>query len=181
MQSDPFKVLRLEPRFDLDLGLLETRHRELSRVLHPDRHVGRPSAERRQALSSAIEVNDALRVLKDPVRRAEVLLTLRGVDVDPERSAPATPEFLMQVLEEREELAAAEGAREVSRVRTLRSGFEARQIAVEAALARAFDDWSAASDAPASERVALITEKLAELRYLNRLIVEARAIEDELS
>ncbi len=181
MKADPFQILRLEPRFDLDLTALEERHRELSRVLHPDRHVGRPSAERRQALSSAIEVNDALRALKDPVRRAEVLLARREVCLDPERAAPAAPEFLMQVLEEREALADAERARNAELVRRLCSGFDARRAAAEAALARAFEDWATKAGAPAAPEVAAITEKLAELRYLKRLIAEAHAIEDELS
>jgi molecular chaperone HscB len=180
LQADPFQILGVAPRFDLDFAAIEARHRELSRILHPDRHAGRPSSERRQALSSAIEVNEALRALKDPVRRAELLLARRGVAFDAERAPPASPAFLMQVLEEREELAEAERTSDRPAIARLAKDFEARRAEVEAALTRAFADWSASNEAPPASEVVGITEKLGELRYLKRLIGEARAIEDEL-
>jgi molecular chaperone HscB len=77
--ADPFETLGFEPNFALNLADLEKRHRELSRALHPDRHSGSSAGDRRHALGKAIEVNEAFRVLKDPVRRAEALLGLRGV------------------------------------------------------------------------------------------------------
>jgi len=60
---DPFATLGVEPRFDLDLGEVARRHRELSRALHPDKYTGAPAAERRLALSRAIEVKDAFRIV----------------------------------------------------------------------------------------------------------------------
>jgi len=47
---DPFETLGLAPKFDVDLKAAESRHRELSRALHPDRYVKAPAAERRMAL-----------------------------------------------------------------------------------------------------------------------------------
>ena len=38
MHEDPFALLGVERRFDLDLKVLEKTHRELSRALHPDRY-----------------------------------------------------------------------------------------------------------------------------------------------
>ena len=83
---------------------LEKRHRELSRALHPDRHADKTPAERRHALGKAIEVNEAFRVLKDPVRRAEALLRGRGVHIEEGKEAPADPSFLMDIMELRETL-----------------------------------------------------------------------------
>ena len=37
---DPFDILGLPPSFELDLQAAEKRYRDLSRVLHPDKHVG---------------------------------------------------------------------------------------------------------------------------------------------
>lgn len=37
--NDPFEMLGVERRFDLDLKVLEKTHRELSRALHPDKFV----------------------------------------------------------------------------------------------------------------------------------------------
>ena len=77
--NDPFQTLGVDARFDLDLGAVEKRHRDLSRALHPDRYADASATERRMSLSRAIEVNEAWRALRDPVRRAEALLTRAGV------------------------------------------------------------------------------------------------------
>ena len=52
---DPqIELLGVPALFALDEQELEKRHRDLSRALHPDRYAGRPSSERREALSRAI-------------------------------------------------------------------------------------------------------------------------------
>lgn len=179
--SDPFAILGLEPRFDLDVAAAEVRHRELSRTLHPDRHAGSPAAERRQALSLAIEVNDALRILKDPVRRAEALLQRSGVRPAEEgREPPASPEFLMDMLELREELSAAQGAADLVKLQSIAKRVAAREAEVERDLSSAFSALAKDSDSPSSQGEQ-IAKKLGELRYFRRLLSEARAIEDELA
>jgi molecular chaperone HscB len=65
--------MEVERRFDLDVAALDARRKELSRALHPDRFASSPAAERRMALGRAIEVNEAFRALRDPIRRAEAL------------------------------------------------------------------------------------------------------------
>lgn len=178
--SDPFALLGLEPRFDLDLAAAELRHRELSRALHPDRHTGVSAMQRREALSKAIEVNDAFRVLKDPVRRAEVLLQRSGVRLaEGGREPAAAPEFLMEMLELREELASAHASADLKKIRALAGRVEAREAEIERELASAF---SALAFVPgASEKAQAITGKLGELRYYRRLLSEARAVEDEIA
>src|SRR5690242_15718215 len=111
--SDPFDTLGVEPRFDLDPDKLAERHRDLSRTLHPDRYAGAPAAERRMALGKAIEVNDAYRVLKDPVRRAEALLRRAGVPVGETVEPKPSQALLMDMMERREELADARRAKDL--------------------------------------------------------------------
>ncbi len=67
---DPFATLGIDPAFNIDLAAVEQRHRDLSRALHPDKFSGAPAAERRLALNRAIEVNEAWRAVRDPIRRA---------------------------------------------------------------------------------------------------------------
>src|SRR5436190_21178580 len=105
MTLDPFETLGIEPAFSLDLEVLEQRHRDMSRALHPDRYAASGAAERRRALGRAIEVNEAFRILKDPVRRAEALLARLGVASGEGKEPPASPGLLMEVMERREALA----------------------------------------------------------------------------
>jgi len=177
---DPFHTLGLEPRFDIDLAELESRHRELSRTLHPDRYVGRPSAERRLALSKAIEVNAAQRVLRDPVRRAEALLARRGVETAEGEEPAASEELLMEVLELREGLASAKESLDLAHVEELAGAVETRQARVLSELGRAFVALESDPVSTPAEAVARIRERLGELRYYERFLEEVRAIEDEL-
>ncbi|MFZ5893251.1 MAG: Fe-S protein assembly co-chaperone HscB [Myxococcota bacterium] len=178
--SDPFETLGLEPRFELDLGVLETRQRELSRALHPDRYAGRGAAERRQALSRAIEVNDAVRVVKDPLRRADALLRRHGVALDEQDAgAQPPPHFLMEVLELRDELGTARRVNDLARVAQLERSFSAREAALLSDVSQAFSALSASGDWSRAE-VEPIAKKLGELRYVRRLLDEARSIQDEL-
>ena len=119
MSADHFATFGLPRAFAVDASELETRFRELSRNVHPDRFARAPPRERRLALAAATALNDAYRTLRHPRRRAEHLLALRGVEVGARGGAPVEPEFLEAQLELRERLAAAraQGDREaVARV-----------------------------------------------------------------
>ena len=96
---DKFALLGLEPSFDEPQGLAD-QFRALSRKLHPDRFARATPKERRYSLEQTTLLNDAYKTVKDPVRRAEHLLELRGIKVEPKMS----PEFLEQTLEDRERL-----------------------------------------------------------------------------
>jgi molecular chaperone HscB len=172
--------LGVEARFDVALPQLEARHLELSRTLHPDRYVGRPSAERRLALSKAIEVNEALRVLRDPVRRAEALLARRGIELPEGEEARPSEDFLMDVLELREALATAREHRDFGKVEELAALVEGREARVLAALGKAFTALEADPVTTSPDAVSGISELLGELRYYRRFLEEVRAIEDEL-
>ena len=93
---DKFALLGVPQGFDEPEGIDE-KFRELSRKTHPDRV---PPKERMRAAGQMTALNDAYKTLKDPVRRAEHLLALKGVSGDVKMS----PEFLEQTLEDRERL-----------------------------------------------------------------------------
>lgn len=105
---DHFARLGLEPRFDVDRDAIETAYLELSRRFHPDRFAGGSSSDRRKAMEHASMINEAYQTLRAPVRRAEYLVRLGGIDLDssdPETGAPKpSQEFLMEMLERREQL-----------------------------------------------------------------------------
>jgi molecular chaperone HscB len=162
----------MEPVFGLDLAVLEQRHRDLSRALHPDRHAASGAAERRMALGRAIEVNEAFRLLKDPVRRAEALLALRGVHSGEDKEPKATPALLMEVMERREALADVRKTKNEAALARLIAEVNAEGNRVQAALA---SDFSSPSSNPAE-----ILKRVGELRYYRRFLDEAASIADEL-
>jgi len=172
MTVNPFATLGLAPSFDLDLAAAEKTHRELSRTLHPDRFVAAGASERRAALTKAVEVNEAWRVVRDPIRRAEALLELAGATTEDEggRRPDTDPEFLMEMLEQREALAEAKQAKDLARVRALAGAIETRSRSVEGTLAVRFARGEAAT----------LVGTLSELRFYRRFLDEVSAIEDDL-
>ena len=173
---NPFETLGVEPRFDLDTKSLAQRHRDLSGALHPDRYAGRPAAERRMALDKAISVNEAFRLLRDPVRRAEALLEAHDVSVGETAEPKASPELLMEMMEIREELSEAKAKKGLDAVSKLGDRMREREKAVTATLASGFE---AAGDDPGKLHSLLPT--LGELRYIRRFFEELDAIEEQLS
>jgi molecular chaperone HscB len=174
--ADPFETLGVEPLFALDLDALERRHRDLSRALHPDRYTGAPAAERRLALGRAIDVNEAFRALKDPIRRAEALLRRAGVPVGEISEPKPPPELLMEMMDLREELAGAARARDLAAVGRLAEGMRGRREDVSRRLGRVLDEGGGDP-----QKMAAALPSLGELRYIRRFLDEVSAIEDELA
>jgi molecular chaperone HscB len=184
---DPFAVLGAERRFDVDLAVLEKTHRELSRALHPDKFGQAGPSERRAALEKAATVNEAWRIVRDPIRRAEALFELGGTKVGETNEPKASPAFLMEMLDEREALAEARARGDLDAVLALGRGMAERAKAAEAKLAAGF---AAATEAGAAAEggapaglgendVAKLLPLLGELRFYKRFLDEVSAIEDE--
>jgi molecular chaperone HscB len=169
---DPFVTLGIASTFDVDLAAVEKVHRDLSRALHPDRYVGASKSERAAALAKAVEVNEAWRVVRDPIRRAEALLALHGVavsDAEGRAAAKADPDFLMDMLEQREALSEARAGKDIEAVRRMAAAIEARMRGVELALTEGFARGEAAT----------LAGKVGELKFYRRFLDEVSAIEDE--
>ena len=166
---DPFETLGIAPSFDVDLPSVEKRYRELARVLHPDRHVAGAPGERRIALGRAADVNEAWRLVRDPIRRAEALLRRSGVKVEEGKEPKADPEFLMEMMEQREALSEARASGEPAKVEVLAGDIREREKDVLVRIATAF-----ASSGPLDNVLPL----LGELRYYRRFLDEVSAIED---
>lgn len=173
---DPFALLGAPRRFDLDLGALEKTHRELSRALHPDKFAAATPSERRAALERAASVNEAWRILRDPIRRAEALFRLEGIPVGETNEPKASPAFLMTVLEEREALAEARASHDLDKVKKLAADIAARAKDAEAKLSAGF---AVGSGVDARDAVRELLPVLGELRFYRRFLEESEAIEEE--
>jgi molecular chaperone HscB len=106
-----FDLFGLPADFDLDLNDLASRYRRLAREAHPDRFASGSDAERRLAMQTTTLLNEAFRVLKEPIARARYLLELKRVNLPRDTVAAVAPEFLMQQMELRERLDDVRGDR----------------------------------------------------------------------
>ena len=169
---DPFAILGIERSYDVDLGAVEKRHRELSRALHPDRYAGAGAAERRLTLAKAIEVNEAWRVVRDPIARAEALFRLAGIPVGERSEPPPSPALLMEAMERRESLAEAKARRDLGAIDRLAGQVDGRRAEVEGELRAGF---AAGGD------LHPLVPLLGELRFHRRFLDEVSAIEDAMA
>ena len=144
-----FELFGLSPFYGLDKELLEKAYREIQARVHPDRFAHAGDAERRASLQWTTRVNEAYRTLKDPVQRGRHLLELHGIDVAFETNTQMPTDFLMQQLELREELEAATGGKDSSRLDGMRSRLRLQRTKLESEIAEAIDgkkDYAGAAE-----------------------------------
>ena len=103
-QIDKFAILGLSQTFAIEEAQISESQRALSRKLHPDKFARASPRERRFALEQTTQLNDAVRTMKDPVTRAQHLLSLHGVDATGETSTEVPQAFLEEALADRERL-----------------------------------------------------------------------------
>lgn len=98
-----FTLLGIQSAFALDLAALESAYFREQQKSHPDRFVGKPPAERQQALQRSVDINQAYETLKNPLKRAQYLLSLNGIKVGTDNdSVKPSQALLMEVMELRE-------------------------------------------------------------------------------
>ena len=114
-QADHFFRLGLERSFDLDVEGLDQHYFDMQRHLHPDRFATRSAQEKSLSQQQATAINDAYETLKEPLKRADYLVHLLGIDVLPEGCNLINDQaLLMETMEMREALAEAETSEQVS-------------------------------------------------------------------
>ena len=96
MRAEYFQFFDLPEELNIDLADLEKRYYALSRKWHPDRFARKGEAERAEAEQNTALLNDAYRTFRDPVRRAEYVLSHHGLAAA-QQSAP--PDLLEEVFE----------------------------------------------------------------------------------
>ena len=164
---DHFARLGLARGFTLDPAELDRRYFALQRDLHPDRFARHSARERQISQSQAVALNEAYETLKTPLRRAEYLLRLAEQPVDRE-STLRDPELLAEQMERREALAEAAT---LPALEACVGGAAADAAALESDITAAF----ARGDLALARRATL------RLRYLLRLLDEARARRERIA
>ncbi len=169
------------------MSALEKKFLELSWKLHPDKFVNASAQEQELSLKSSSQLNDAYRVLRDPVARVEYLLELEGMRKEGEHKQQAPPELLEEVFELNESLdelrdAKASGADLASlksRLEAEEKNFQEKLGEVDAQLQNTAKQWDAAIDANASDsdRKAImvrLNELLNRRSYIRNLVANVQ-------
>ncbi len=99
LASDYFQFFGLQRKLTMDLEDLQKRFYQLSRLLHPDRYQRKGADEQQYSLDATAILNDAYRVLRDPLQRAEYVLKQEGFEIGEQRSKDVPPELLEEVFE----------------------------------------------------------------------------------
>ena len=87
--------------FVIDMGDLKKKFYELSRQFHPDFYSGKSEDEKTLARNNSAQLNKALRILSDPLLRAEYIL---GTEAGGFTANPAPPQELFEEILEIGEL-----------------------------------------------------------------------------
>ena len=170
--ADFFAVLGVDRRYDVDLAALEQRYRELTRKLHPDRFARADPRARRASLARSVQLNEAWRALKDPVRRAEYLLGLLRKETAEKEAAPAA--LLAEILELRQELGEARMDGDNPKVQQMARAMRARADEAGSRVASLLSGPGPL----AGEALAAAARELVAVRYYRRFLDEV-AVHDE--
>lgn len=175
-RATAFDVLGVPPRFSIDVAAAEAAYKALAKVVHPDRFARADPRARRAAMQRTVQLNEAWRALRDPVRRAEYLVELAGIDVGGEEGTvkrgaggdktriPVPQDLLLETLELREALADARAEGDVVQAAALAGDVQGK---LDRALARAGESLDAGGSAEVAAR------ELVAVRYYRRFLEEA--------
>lgn len=169
-----FEMFGLPVDFIVDSSALANHYRELQRVVHPDRYAHGSAQEQRLSLQQATLVNEAYETLKDPLKRAQYLLLLHGIDMNAKQESTKDTGFLMQQLELREALANA-GQQDDPHA-TLDELMQQITGMINKLVAQMAMQFEGASP----EQLEEARESVRKMQFLNKLHVEAEATEAEL-
>jgi molecular chaperone HscB len=159
LSRDHFELFGLPARFAVRQDAIERSYHEIQGRVHPDRFAGGTDAERRSAMQWAAHVNEAYETLRQPLKRARYLLSLRGVDPQVETNTAMPAEFLMAQMEWREAVEEAAGAADVDALDRLLARIRHDMHAEFEALGRELDERRDA-EAAASVRRLMFYEKI---------------------
>jgi molecular chaperone HscB len=174
ISSNYFQLFGLPRTFDVAAAQLDSRYRELQRIVHPDRYASAGDQERRLAMQQATRINEGYHTLKDPLQRGRYLLELGGFAFGDQPHTTRDPEFLMRQMELRETLGAVRTAGDpLAMIAGLIESIDADFHALTGELRTRFDGGDCA-DAQAAADI------LMKMQFFRRLREEARELEAEI-
>ena len=169
--NNPFALFDLPVAFQVDSALLNERYLALQKSLHPDNFSAASAQEQRLAMQKSAEINDTLRILKDPIARADSIIALNtGEQENPEEKSNKDIGFLMQQMEWRETLENIENRKDTDELTAFAQEINQIRHAI-------LSELSTALDAQQWDIARAITDKL---RFIKKLQAEIERVEETL-
>lgn len=137
--SQYFELFQLPEQFTLDQTQLDQQYRQLAAQCHPDKFATKSAFEQKQAMMMATTINEAYRILSQPLDRAAYLLQQQGIEADAPEHTHFAPEFLMQQMEWREALEDARAEHDEQALADLSATIKAAQTTLEQQLTASFN------------------------------------------
>jgi molecular chaperone HscB len=187
VKGDHFSLLGLPRKLWIEMSALEKKFLEMSWKLHPDKFVNASPEEQETSLKGSSQLNDAYRVLRDPVARVEYLLEIEGMRKEGEHKQQAPPELLEEVFELNESLDELREAKASggdlgalrSRLESEEKNFQEKLGEVDAQLQETARQWDAAIDASVSDNdrkaiMVRLNELLNRRSYIRNLVTNVQ-------
>ncbi len=136
-----FELYELPLSFNPDQQLIKQKFYQLSKQFHPDFYINEPEEKQQEVLELSTQNNKAFQVLKDPQKRLQYILELKGQVV--EGANYVLPQsFLMEMMEVNEALMEMEFDPDPTKLAEVKKLVETIEKQLEAelqALTEAFD------------------------------------------
>jgi len=162
LDDDHFSLFGLPAQYAQDAAQLERIWKDLAARVHPDRYATASASAQRVAMQWAARVNDAYRVLRDPLLRACYLCERAGIDVQVETPTAMTAAFLQQQIAWRERLdELRDGTAGMAGLAELAAELHTAQTQYDAQVRRLLDEEADPVSAAVTVREWLFLDKLA--------------------
>jgi molecular chaperone HscB len=169
-----FQLFNIEVSFDVDLNQLSQTYQTLQKAVHPDKFAHASSQEQLLAVQRSAEINDAYQTLKQPLKRAEYILTLRDVDLPNEQHTFGDTSFLMRQMELREMLDEVKSADDID------LALESAQLELTQEYQQHFTLLQIQINENNAAANTLACDNLRKLKFFQKLNIEVERLEDSL-
>lgn len=146
---------------------LEQRWKSRVAAVHPDRFAGASDAEKRVAMQWSASINEAYRVLRDPLKRAQYLCDLAGFQTENLPNASMDMAFLVQQMQWREELERIRESQDAKALAVLADQIEADRHGLQSNTAALIG----------SQQWDEVVKRLQEWMFVEKLLQEIKSVE----
>jgi molecular chaperone HscB len=155
-----FEKFNLEAKFLINEDELEARYLKLQQQFHPDISKNETEDE-----INSILLNEAYKILKNPISRAIYLLQINGFNIaDEENAIRPSQEVLILIMEIREEI--LENKNDNQKISEIKKNVKHMIVG----------EMKIISDLLVDKKFSEATQKLIKVRYLDKIIVDLKTL-----